>query len=114
MSKNDLSRGLYSIGEFKEPTEGERHMTEPKAFIYCMVLDCKENDVLFYRQNLLIKKAVMDRYIIHSKLLLIGKVIDFIFYEMKTLLNHARGERVDTIYIYDRARVTPNKGLYGV
>lgn len=89
-------------------------MTEPKAFIYCMVMDCKENDVLFHQQNLLIKKINEDRYIIHSKLLLTGKAIDFIFYEMKILLNHAKGESVDINYIYDRTRVTQNRKLYGV
>ena len=85
-------------------------MTELKAFIYCRVLDCRKTDILFYQQEVLTKKAIEDGNVIRSRMLVIWKA--FNFYEMRMLLNHIRGERVDVIYIYDKTRITPDKELY--
>ena len=87
-------------------------MTKLKAFIYCRVLDCKRKDVLYYQQEVLTKKAIEDGNVICSRMLVTGKAFNFNFYEMRMLLNHIRGERVDVIYIYDNTRITPVKELY--
>ena len=87
-------------------------MTKLKAFIYCRVLDRKERDILLYQQEVLVRKAIEDGSIIRSRMLVTRKAFNFNSYEMKILLNHIRGERIDVIYIYDKTRITPDKELY--
>lgn len=85
-------------------------MTKLKACIYFRLLDCKRKYVLYFQQEVLTKKVIEDGNVIRSRMLVTRKI--FNFYELRVLLNHIRGERVNVIYIYDKTRITPDKELY--
>ena len=89
MSKNASFRCLYSVGVINHaPAEGERHMMNQKAIIYCRVSESKKREILLYQQELLTKKAIKEGYAIYSQIKVCGKIRSLDFYEMKMLLNH--------------------------